>query len=301
MPEAEALSSCDTADMQPMYLEKLWSMTRDHSLRKEERSALEAEYYAQYTKWRSFNSRLMIAIANLGGSPFWDSMCGALCDHGFCGHGHGGSLAKVEEVVCLCLGNLEETATVYQLSLLILLLERLGVRHEKCFVFDPCHSPQEADVLKHLGFTILRENAEARIRVRRMTLFYMPHGDYNLTDNLVGANYDSLHLIAILGNNLSWVCNSEGKDTAAAEEANLATSRAPYVQKVLALVKETHLQDTLASEVRSLLTSLAPRISEAVGTGLCDALDSTLSTFPPKMPWEDVKRPSEPSHLQSAL
>jgi len=122
-----------------------------------------------------------------------------------------------------------------------------------------------------------------------------------LTDNLVGANYDSLHLIAILGNSLAWVSNSEGKDTTAAEEANQTTSRAHNVQKVLPLVKETHLQDTLTSKVRSLLSNLAPRISEAVGTGLCDSLDSTLSSFPLNMPWEDKQRPLEPSYLQSAL
>jgi len=242
---------------------------------------------------------------------------------------------KVEEVVCLCLGHLEDNATVYQLSLLILLLERLGVHHERCSVFDPCHSSQEVDVLKHLGFTVLHENVEARIRVRRVTLFYMPHGNYYLTDNLICANYDSLHLVAILGNNLAWVCNSESRDAAAAAEAgrarsrapyarmvldNLAwlcpsrsrdntaaaeasraVSRAPYTETVLDLVKETHLQDTLASQVRSQLASLAPRLSAAFGDGLCDFMDSTLTTFPARMPLDSARVQPAPSYLQSSL
>jgi len=274
-------------------------MGLDESLSKKECKALLDKYYIQHTAWKTFQARLATAISNLGGSEFWSSTCGALCKHGLCAEG--ANLAKVEKVICLCLGNLEDNASMYQLSLLILLLERLGVHHEKCSVFDPCHSSQEADVLKHLGFTIMHENTEAKISVRQMTLFYMPHADYVLTDNLIGANCESMHLIAILGNNLAWVCNSDCTDTASAEEANHTTSRAPHVQKVLTLAEETHLQDTWTSKVRSQLATLAPRMSKALGDGTCDALDCTLSTFRPKVPWEDIDNPQESSFLKSAL
>jgi hypothetical protein len=299
--EADALRPSCSAELEPMYLQKMWNMTCDVSLTIKERTALSKKYYAQYTKWKTFQARLVIAIANLGASEFWDSMCEAFYEHGLCGD-VGSPATTVEKVICLCLGSLEDNATVYQLSLLILLLERLGIRHEKCFVFDPCHSSDEVDVLKHLGFAILHENDEARIRVHEMTLFYMPHGDYCLTNNLISANYDALHLVSILGNNLAWVCNPDGKHTAAEEKVNLTTSRAPAVQKVLSIVKETHLQDTLSSKVRLQLASLAPKLSTAFANSLCDSLDCALSTFPSGTPWgDDIKKPSEPAYIGSSL
>lgn len=299
MQEAEASGSSDAAETEPMYLQKLWSKTDDENLTEAERNALLRQYYSQFTKWRSYQARLIMAIANLGGSEYWNSVCEAIREHGLCGDR--GSLAKVEKVICLCLGNLEDNASLNQLALLILLLERLDVHHEKCFVFDPCHSSEEADVLKHLGFTVLDNSDEARIQVRQMTLFYMPHGDYALTNNLIGANCDCLDLVAVLGNNLAWVCNPDESDTAAAVNADCTESRAPHVQKVLKVVKETHLRDTLASNVRSRFASLAPKISKAFLNTMCDSLDCTLSTFPPKMPWEDIKGSSETPYMESTL
>jgi hypothetical protein len=300
VPDADASSPNGAPEPEPMYLQKLWSMTSDVSLQEEERSALRAKYFDQCTKWRTFQARLITAITNLGVSEFWASMCQALREHGLCGDC--GSPATVKNVVCLCHGNLGDHASLYQLSVLILILERLGVHHEKCFVFDPCHSPKEIDVLKHLGFTVLDGSDDARIRVRQMTLFYMPHGDFGLTNNLVAANVDSLHLIAVLGNNLAWVCNPEDKDTtSAAERIDRTKSRAPFVQKVLAAVKETHLQDTFASKVRSQLPRLAPRISNAFANSVCDSLDCTLSTFPPQVPLADICRALEPAYRESAL
>jgi len=157
-------------------------------------------------------------------------------------------------------------------------------------------------VLKHLGFTVLDGSDDERIRVRQMTLFYMPHGDFGLTNNLIAANFDSLHQIAVLGNNLAWVCNPEEQNTtSAAERMDRTMSRAPFVQKVLAAVKETHLQDTFASKVRSQLPRLAPRISNAFANSVCDSLDCTLSTFPPQVPWAHISRALEPAHRESAL
>jgi len=59
-----------------MYLEKLLSLSCDQSLGREERRALEAKYYAQYLQWTAFKARLLVTTANLGGSQFWDSVCG---------------------------------------------------------------------------------------------------------------------------------------------------------------------------------------------------------------------------------
>lgn len=267
-------------ETEPLYLAKLQAKSLDESLGAKEQTDAMRRYFSQYQQWKTLQVRLATAIANVGASEFYKSMCEALCDHECCGCT--GSVGKIEEVVCLCLGNLQENAPVYQLALLILLLDKLGLDHDKCSIFDPCHSSQEVDVLRHLGFTVLQKNTQAKIHVDRMTLFYMPHGDHFLTDNLIAANPDTLQLVAILGNNLAWVCTEEATDTdCAADFVMLETSRAPAVQKVLSLVKETHLEDTWSGKVRLQLAHLPPRVSESFGTldVICDVLDCTLSTF----------------------
>eukprot|EP00928_Gymnodinium_smaydae_P054011 TRINITY_DN37863_c0_g1_i1.p1 TRINITY_DN37863_c0_g1~~TRINITY_DN37863_c0_g1_i1.p1 ORF type:complete len:304 (+),score=49.29 TRINITY_DN37863_c0_g1_i1:15-926(+) len=267
VPDAES------SELEPDYLQEMWSRISESTLDDKKQIELVRKYHVQYTRWKAFQARLMMAISDLGGSEYWDSICRAFSEHDL--FGDDASLWTVKDVVCLCLGNLEDNASIYQLALLVLLLEKLGIRYENCLVFDPCHSSEEADILRHLGFKIPEKQPDARIRVRQMTLFYMPHGNFDLVDNLIEANHDSLHFLAILGNDLPWVCNSEENE---AFMANCMTSRAPHVQKVLPLVKETHLHDTLAHRVRSQIMNLAPRISKAAYT-MVDHLDCTLSTF----------------------
>merc|ERR1712032_240048 len=125
--------------------------------------------------------------------------------------------------------------------------------HERCFVFDPCHTTEERCILEHLGFTYLKNNSEGRIHADCMTLFYMPHGDYHLTDNLVGANRRSLDNLAVLGNRFPWVCNPGNSGCA---EHAVAETRAPEVQKVLRLIKETDLPDTFSANIKQHLAIL---------------------------------------------
>jgi hypothetical protein len=270
---------------EPRYLEDLWESTLDKSLSGGERKALEAKYFDLYTRWKSLQARLAVATSTLSRSQFWKSLSAALDDHWE--QGEHGSPEKVEEVVCLCLGHLEDNASVHQLSLLVLLLGRLGIRHESCSIYDPCHSPADIDTLKNFGFNVLSVNDQARIRVNCMTLFYMPFGDYHLTNNLIETNWSSLHLVSILGNNLAWVCdeNAEGFDDAKESAAN---SRAPHAQKVAKHAKETHLADTFSSQVRMDLATLLPKVSLTFGAGLVDSLDCTLTTFPSKIQWQEI-------------
>jgi hypothetical protein len=270
---------------EPRYLEELWEATLDKSLSARERKAHEAKYFDLYTRWKCLQARLAVATSNLSRSQFWKSLSAALDDHWE--HGEHGPLEKVEEVVCLCLGRLEDNASIHQLSLLVLLLGRLGIRHENCSIFDPCHSPADTDILKHFGFNVLSVNDQARIRVNCMTMFYMPFGDYHLTNNLLETNWSSLHLVSILGNDLAWVCDENAEPFDAAQQDGVK-SRAPHAQKVAKLVKETHLVDTYASQVRMDLANLLPKASQTFGAGLVDSLDCTLTTFPPKIQLQDV-------------
>lgn len=251
----------------------------------EERRTHEIEYWRQYARWQDILTRLGTAVVDVGKSDFWTSVSAALDSHW-----SSGSLTKVEQLVCLCLGSLLEHASVYQLALLLLLSEKLGIGHEHCSVFDPCHAPEERYILEHLGFTYLSNNSEGKIQVDRMTLFYMPHGDYQLTDNLVGANLRSLEKVAILGNRLAWVCDP-------GNQPSIANTRAPQVQHVLSLIKETDLPDTFSVNIKQHLASFAPRASQMFGDRLVPHLDCTLTTFLSSTRWECVAWPSTPRLL----
>jgi hypothetical protein len=251
----------------------------------------ERRKWRQFTKWQDILTRLATAVVDVGKSDFWISVSAALDSHW-----SSGSLAKVEQLVCLCLGSLQDHGSVYQLALLLLLSEKIGIGHEHCFVFDPCHTREERRILQHLGFTYLSKNSEGRIRVRRMTLFYMPHGNYELTDNLVGANICSLDKVAILGNGFAWVCDH--RNTGCAHDC-VAKTRAPEVQKVLTLIKETDLPDTFSYTIKEHLASLTPRASQMFGDRLVNHLDCTLTTFLPSS--ESTAGPSAPPVLPSSL
>lgn len=247
----------------------------DQASHGDERRLHEKAYWNEHKNSFSIFSRLAAAIADVGRSDFWGSVSEALRAHWACG-----PLLEVEEIICLCLGNLEDHSSIYQLALLHLLSEKLHISHEQCFVFDPCHTFKDRSMLEYLGFTVLNRDDEARIPVARMTLFYMPHGDFHLTENVVQANWHSLHRVAVLGNCFSWVCDADGY--------SVDELRAPHVQAVLPFVKATDLTDTLHGEMKERLASFAPRAAQLVGSCLVDCLDCSLTTFPPASQWGDM-------------
>jgi len=278
---------------EPAHLMALHSLAADQSLSLDERRLQELEYWRQYSEWSCMVTRLAAAIAELGESDYWASVRKALSRDWT-----SSPLPEVESIVCLCLGSLDDHASVYQLSLLLLLAEELGVCHDRCLVFDPCHTDRDRSILRHLGFVALDSDAKAFTQVHCMTLFYMPHGDYNLTDELVWANRHALHRIAVLGNDFDWVCypNKSG-----AEDDTDAGTRAPYAQRVLPFIEVTEFPDTLTAKKQKRLATLVPRTSRVIGDSLVDCLDCTLTTFPPAKAWEGINWPSKPPLHRSLL
>ncbi|KAL0729367.1 hypothetical protein Bca4012_025460 [Brassica carinata] len=69
-------------------------------------------------------------------------------------------------------------------------------------VFDPVLSVTESSVLESLGCTVLSVNEQARREALKPTLFFMPHCEANLYNNLLQANWrmDRLSRIALFGN-----------------------------------------------------------------------------------------------------
>ncbi|KAK9105353.1 hypothetical protein Scep_022197 [Stephania cephalantha] len=88
-----------------------------------------------------------------------------------------------------------------QLSLAILLKRKFdwvgGIE-----VFDPVISSTESKILEALGCSVLSENEQGRRVALKPTMFYMPHCEVVLYDNLVQANWKAEHLnqMVVFGN-----------------------------------------------------------------------------------------------------
>lgn len=112
-----------------------------------------------------------------------------------------GSETKMQMVI-YGIGSLElyEPPRV-QLSLAILMKKRFSWIGD-VEVFDPILSGTEARVLETLGCSVLSVNEQGRRQASKPTLFYMPHCEAELYDNLLHANWrvDLLNHIILFGN-----------------------------------------------------------------------------------------------------
>ncbi|KAJ7516568.1 hypothetical protein O6H91_22G063300 [Diphasiastrum complanatum] len=88
-----------------------------------------------------------------------------------------------------------------QLSLALLLRKKF-LYIANVLVFDPVLTALEQKVITCLGCSMLMHNEEGRRTVKVPTVFYMPHCEVTLYDNLLQANWVDHHLssLAILGN-----------------------------------------------------------------------------------------------------
>ncbi|PIM98676.1 hypothetical protein CDL12_28839 [Handroanthus impetiginosus] len=88
-----------------------------------------------------------------------------------------------------------------QLSLAILMKRKFDWIGE-IEVFDPIISLTESKVLASLGCSVLSVNEEGRRQALKPTLFFMPHCEAELYDNLLEANWgvDQLNRIIVFGN-----------------------------------------------------------------------------------------------------
>lgn len=91
-----------------------------------------------------------------------------------------------------------------QLSLAILIKRKFSWI-DTVEVFDPIISLAESRVLEALGCSVLSVNEFGRRQALRPTLFFMPHCEAELYDNLLQANWrvDMLNRMALLGNGFS--------------------------------------------------------------------------------------------------
>ena len=108
---------------------------------------------------------------------------------------------KIETIVCYGLGRISTShAAAVQFSFLLKLRRRLNV---VCEIFDPVFSKSDKAVLEKYDFRILDRNECAKRRVEGLTLFYMPHCDLFLYNNLLYANWGTrIGSVMLIGNSL---------------------------------------------------------------------------------------------------
>ncbi|KAI6675971.1 hypothetical protein NL676_036767 [Syzygium grande] len=106
------------------------------------------------------------------------------------------------QVVVYGIGSIDSYETPrLQLSLLLLMKRKFswmgGIE-----VFDPILSATESQVLHALGCSVLSVNEQGRRCALKPTLFYMPHCEAELYDNLLHANQEAATLknVVLLGN-----------------------------------------------------------------------------------------------------
>ncbi|XP_038293032.1 SRR1-like protein [Canis lupus familiaris] len=106
--------------------------------------------------------------------------------------------------VCYGIGNFATCVIArYQLTFLLLFLEKCRIPRRHCWVYDPLFSQLEIGVLNSLGLTVLNENEEGKRSVDgEPTIFYMPHCGTALYNNLLWSNWslDALSQMLLIGN-----------------------------------------------------------------------------------------------------
>ncbi|CAK7336540.1 unnamed protein product [Dovyalis caffra] len=106
------------------------------------------------------------------------------------------------QMVIYGIGSIESYETPrFQLSLAILMKRKFDWIGN-IEVFDPIISATESRVLESLGCSVLSVNEQGRRRATKPTLFYMPHCEAELYNNLLLANWELelLNHIVLFGN-----------------------------------------------------------------------------------------------------
>jgi hypothetical protein len=171
------------------------------------------------------NSKLMqkmqICMKKMESSPFYHTLLDQiqtpeiLC----CFHRVLGSELKMQMVI-YGIGSIESyDSPRLQLSLALLLKRKFSWIGD-IEVFDPVLSTTECQVLEALGCSVLSVNEQGRRCALKPTMFFMPHCESMLYDNLLQANWALLNHVVLFGNsfdiyenNLSYFKNSAIADS----------------------------------------------------------------------------------------
>lgn len=106
---------------------------------------------------------------------------------------------KLTRIVCYGIGRISEsTISRHQLAFLEILAKRLAIREIE--IWDPLITAEEWDYYKSIHYT----KTEYPIKIKGLTLCYMPHCDLHVYDQLLSfQEHDSLHNTIIFGNDFA--------------------------------------------------------------------------------------------------
>ncbi|KAJ2776619.1 hypothetical protein GGI18_004319 [Coemansia linderi] len=139
---------------------------------------------------------------------------------------------RPEEIVCYGIGSLATQVSQWQLALVLLINEDLNMG---MWAYDPVAIASDCETLDRFGVSIIAENEQAKRKVTKRTLFFMPHCEEFLYNNVLSANWspESLSRVLIIGNHLG-----RYKDTQSSEEF---ATKSPFIRKALSGVTCTDL------------------------------------------------------------
>ncbi|XP_039627685.1 SRR1-like protein [Polypterus senegalus] len=112
------------------------------------------------------------------------------------------------DCVCYGLGSFSSShSSLYQLALLLLILDLLQIPTQRCFIYDPMFSPEDISILEGYRMNVLPENEEGKRLATRPTLFYLMHCGKALYNNLLWRNWSasSLSNLAVIGNSFQGI------------------------------------------------------------------------------------------------
>lgn len=127
-----------------------------------------------------------------------------------------GISGQLSQIICYGLGNFTTSAdSLYQLTLLLSLKD--FCKTDRIYIFDPIFTENEKIFLKEeLNLTLIEKNEKCIHPIDsssdQMVMFFMPHCDKSLFNNILWSNWDSKRLqnILIFGNSFERISETIG-------------------------------------------------------------------------------------------
>ncbi|EPS70770.1 sensitivity to red light reduced protein 1 [Genlisea aurea] len=145
-----------------------------------------------------------------------------------------GSDKRRMRMVIYGIGSIEESEySRSQLSLVLMLKKKFDWIGD-IEVFDPVISLTESRILKSLGCCVLSVNEQCRRKAHEPTLFFMPHCEFFMYENLLEENWDvdRLSNVVLLGNSFSKYYEQEKSDENALGGSHVFTAATRFTEEV---------------------------------------------------------------------
>jgi len=147
--------------------------------------------------------KMQVCMKKIESSPFYHTLMDQIQTPEILGHFYRvlDSESKMQMVI-YGIGSIESYETPrLQLSIAILLKRKFSWIGD-IEVFDPILSATESQVLETLGCSVLSVNEQGQRHALKPTLFFMPHCEAELYDNLLRANWgvELLNRVVLFGN-----------------------------------------------------------------------------------------------------